>query len=166
MANDHQALSEKLAGLLDINAKTSRLNIIQEVTQVWITQDDGFMLRLMCEHEIDISHLNYGVAAENGRTELNTLIIVCESLKDHSTKAEAVRIAGAKAIIAEEEKVIMTNYEKLLATSGRDTGALELRAWEIYCEDTKGDMDVRDNWNSLSVAMKEHWVLKAINSDT
>lgn len=59
----------------------------------------------------------------------------------------------------------MTNYEMLLATSGSDTDALELIAWEIYCEDTKGDMDVRDDWCSLSVGMKEHWVLKAINSD-
>ena len=60
----------------------------------------------------------------------------------------------------------MTNYEMLLATSGSDTDAIELKAQEIYCEETACDMDVRDYWDSLPVATKEHWVLKAINSDT
>lgn len=37
---------------------------------------------------------------------------------------------------------------------------LEVRAWERYCSDTAGDIDVRDFWCELSPAMQAHWINK------
>ena len=37
---------------------------------------------------------------------------------------------------------------------------LEQAAWERYCDDTAGDMDVRDFWDELSPEMKAHWLEK------
>lgn len=39
--------------------------------------------------------------------------------------------------------------------------ALEQRAWEIYCEETAGDMDVRDFWEELPQVIKNHFLAKA-----
>ena len=50
----------------------------------------------------------------------------------------------------------------LLATSGFDTTALEEAAWELYCEETAGDLDVRDYWDQLSVSVKIIYISKII----
>jgi len=33
-----------------------------------------------------------------------------------------------------------------------------LKAWELYCEETKGDMDVRDSWFQLSPRMQRYYM--------
>ena len=35
-------------------------------------------------------------------------------------------------------------------------------AWEIYCEETAGSMDVRDSWDELSKEMKDHYLSKTM----
>jgi len=59
----------------------------------------------------------------------------------------------------------MTNYEMLLATSGFNTTALEDLAWDLYCEDTAGDLDVRDYWEQLSVDTKTIYIQKVIQKE-
>ena len=38
---------------------------------------------------------------------------------------------------------------------------IEDRAWLLYCEDTAGDMDVRDDWNQLPSRVQEMYIKKA-----
>lgn len=37
----------------------------------------------------------------------------------------------------------------------------EQKAWDLYCEETAGGMDVRDFWSELSPAMREHFLARA-----
>lgn len=35
---------------------------------------------------------------------------------------------------------------------------LETKAWERYCEDTAGSMDVKDFWEELSPTIRSHYM--------
>lgn len=37
----------------------------------------------------------------------------------------------------------------------------EQRAWELYCHETAGDMDVRDYWSDLPLKVRELYLRKA-----
>lgn len=37
---------------------------------------------------------------------------------------------------------------------------LQQRAWELYCEDTRGDLDVRDDWDSLPAVVQRIYLKK------
>ncbi|AKE44882.1 hypothetical protein AU106_gp251 [Sinorhizobium phage phiM9] len=38
---------------------------------------------------------------------------------------------------------------------------LEEKAWELYCDETKGDIDVADFWHQLSSRVRELYLKKA-----
>ena len=57
---------------------------------------------------------------------------------------------------------MIKTLDKVGRGSGSASAAVEKQAWKMYCEDTAGDLDVRDNWESLSLEMKEYYILKSI----
>lgn len=38
--------------------------------------------------------------------------------------------------------------------------AVERMAWELYCKETAGSLDVRDFWFELSPAMQSHYIAR------
>lgn len=51
-----------------------------------------------------------------------------------------------------------------IETAMEESPALRQLAWEIYCEDTAGDMDVKDRWEELSAKEKEHFFKEAMTA--
>lgn len=44
------------------------------------------------------------------------------------------------------------------------TETINDRAWEIYCEDTAGSMDVRDYWEQLPLEVQTIYIAKAVST--
>ena len=45
----------------------------------------------------------------------------------------------------------------------RELTPAEEAAWRLYCDETKGSMDVRDFWDDLSPRVKAHYLNKVHN---
>lgn len=42
---------------------------------------------------------------------------------------------------------------------------LKQRAWELYCEETRGDLDVRDHWDDLPAVVQRMFINRVRNPE-
>lgn len=51
---------------------------------------------------------------------------------------------------------------KMFYIKPKNLNSLEQKAWELYCKETAGGMDVRDHWEELPQRVREHYLTKVL----